>query len=234
MRKVLFVCVAVALLLGVAANAKADWAKTYDNQDKYMSTVAKSDWGFANFHKEGDDNKDPLSWTFKVTPDGTGTLIMSIFNGNGGLMQEPTVGSDGSSLSFWHNSANEWTMTFVNAMVDSYYLALDPHSSFSAAINFELTAKYMVDGKEYFTDATLNENNQFFGITLEEGAYLTEIYFKSTGTDNNGYKVNMGFGGNYDPEGGGSRVTNPEPATLLILGLGAVGAGLAARRRKSL
>ena len=134
-------------------------------------------------------------------------------------------------MTFWHNSANNYALSFGDAdFIDSFYMNVAPHSSWSAAIHFMITADYWLDGVKYTTDAmTLNSAHSFFGIALDEGAYLAGINFWSTGTPNNGYKIEAGFGGNEMPE---TPSSTPEPATLAIIGLGFAGLGMARRRMK--
>ncbi|MCL2711224.1 MAG: PEP-CTERM sorting domain-containing protein [Planctomycetaceae bacterium] len=213
----------------IAANVQAEMINWFNDKDTYMNTVGTPDWTFGTF-SQTTHTQGLRAWDFTMSNEGvpsTGTLTMSDYNGKGGLKQAPQ--GDNGTMSFWHNSANNFNISFGDAeFVDSFYMSVAPHSSWSAAINFAVTADYWLDGVKYTTDAvTINQNNAFFGLTLVEGAYLTSINFWSTGTPNNGYKIMAGFGGNYD-----DNASTPEPATLAVLGLGLAGLGIARRRMK--
>jgi len=230
----------VSIVLSISflmmANVRADIVSWYSDQGAYNNSVTMSDWVFESFNQIS-GNKSPAAWDFTMLNENAdarsiGTLTMSNYKGAGGIMQDPTV-TDNGGASFWHNSANNLDLAFsfdfggMGPFVDSFYFGLVPHSSWSADVNFQVTADYWHNGQMYTTDAyTLNQDGWFFGITLDEGAYLAGINAWSTGTPNNGYKIEMGFGGDVEPN-----PAVPEPATLAIVGLGLAGLGLARARR---
>ncbi|MCL2710629.1 MAG: PEP-CTERM sorting domain-containing protein [Planctomycetaceae bacterium] len=224
---------ALAVAFLVAANAQADIV-SFTDKDAYMESVGASEWTFGKFTQRGDDEKAPITWDFTMSNqvgEFTGLLTMSAFSGNGGLMMGPTVDNDGV-LKFHHNSANYFEILFdSDAFFDeSFYLEFDPHSSWSSADKFVLTATYQQYGADTATTilADITRDDTFFGLALEGEAYLTSISFLSTtGTPNNGYLVTAGFSGSIVPE---PAPIIPEPATLVMFGLGLAGLGVARRR----
>jgi len=228
--RIIVLVLAISFL--AATNVRAEVLSLFQDKNTYLNTVGPSDWAFGAFVQNG-DNFSARVWDFTVSNTltdaiGAGTLTMSDFNGAGGLMQEPRPAGNGS-LSLWHNSANRLDISFgTTDFIDSFYLGIQPHSSWSAAIQFHVTADYWVNGVMHTTDAvTLDMNNTFFGISLDDGAYLASVSFWSIGTPNNGYRmIDLGFGN------GGGDVVIPEPATLAIMGLGLAGLAVARRRMK--
>ena len=221
-----FITLALAISFLVAANVQAGLVTFYDNKDALQAGTYATDWTFGPLRQVGNDSS-PMLWNFNLVNGENSvsgaSLQLSVFNGASGTQSGPTVSN--GVLSVHHNSANRMDISFGNAdFVGSFYMSLTPHSSWKAADMFYVTADYMLDGKMLTTDqVAINENNLFFGIALDEGAYLSAIRVWSTGTNNNGINVaEMGFRG----------AAIPEPGTLAMLGLGLAGLGVARRRMK--
>ena len=253
-----FTALVFAVLCLVASNVRADFVSGdlcfTSDRESYLGGVHGSDWVFFSVgeHTGGKGSNPWTQWTYVITNEledfTMGAIYSNNFNGNGhsgaGTGEAGVLGNGTGYMS--HNSANNFTMSFMDPFVDSFYINLTPWSSYSAADAFDLTVSYWdsdnvlqtVTTKQTFTDST-----PFLGFTLDNGAYLASVFFTSIGTGNNGYLIGgMGFGDNgfYEhnpdilqpPTDGGTTAT-PEPATMLVVGLGLAGLGFArARRRK--
>ena len=283
MKKNLILAACFCLLIG-ATSAMADVIDIFDGvtlystKGEFMDDVYTSDWEFTGTGAMTGGNKPSYTqWDFYMTNGTTneqGVIYASDFKGNGGSgPMKAEVKPDGT-LELKHNDANDLLLLFsfndtvppVNELdliyIDSFYTGLDKWSSWSAGLKFEVTATYWLDGTlETVQGKTLDVNNQFFGIALDAGAYLVSVNFQQTGgTPNNGYLMDLGFGGKKcDPNdltcGGlsecddpyelgcpcnpglgldpapGCESTVPEPGSILLLGTGIVGLGLVARRK---
>ena len=224
MKKNLILAVCFMLLLGVSTSMAT--TMVYTDYNEFMESVAPSAWVFTNIGNrsggqyQGIDNPGWTNWDFDLENTTTGYTLdgvvkATLFNGNGANGGwEPSVNADGT-VALYHQSANGLQLVFdiefdpinESAYIDSFYLSIEPWSSWSADVSLHVTAKYWSEslGEFITTDSVVTAvGKEFWGISLDEGDYLSNITYVAAfqnagkpGTPNNGYRMTTGFGGNY-------------------------------------
>jgi len=238
MKKVLFACLAVALLLGFVANVRAE-VKGFLNGavdevwGKWLEDAEQSATYFSN-------GKKTNSIEFKVSADGedvaSGKISVS-GNGNSASIELGLVGQLCKNLAEIDFS-DYLTFTFDAPGLYSFAFSMVADKGDGNGENFQL--QYQLSGSSEWITLVDHEPFKYketqsvvFGI-LSDDEYITGVRIHHDPINKGGqlhFTDGQILGVNFGGDQGGKTAT-PEPATLLILGLGAVGAGLAARRRQ--
>ena len=215
MKKNLILAACFCMIFGVtSAMADAitdfDGIAVYKNKAEYNGVVGESNWEFTQVGARTGGN-GWTSWDFEISNSetgGKGNIYSSIFNGQpSGTDKVEFYPGTNNFLTLQHNSAQSLEVRFIFndfedanfeewLYLDSFSVQLEKWSSWSASAQFDAKVSYWLDGELMsYTVATLTEGDNFFGIALEEGAYLMDITFDfREPTKNNGYKLSMGFG----------------------------------------
>jgi len=242
MRTTLFASLAVALLLGFTVNVRADIV----NQSGIVAGKLPDNWITETVDYFGATSTKKNEATFKIqvgeedsyTINTSGTIVATSY-GNNSNDAQVEVSQVGELLLFAFK--NTLTFTFDEPLeLTAFVFSM---TSFGSGNIGTLTLDYVladIDGKNAIDGqsslvAGKNNTAYHFGVFADqEDMYIKSITITHTASNTGEIKFNkLGVTGVDGGDGDMSSTAHaPEPATLLILGLGAVGAGVAARRRK--
>jgi hypothetical protein len=243
MSKYIVSTVLVAALL-VATNANADTVVDLKQdalmfvgaaqKDAYLEQAAETQWaliGAAQFNKEKAPYEDFFEMTSLTDPTikQQGSYKLDVYNGMGAGYAQALSGTDNyGGMSFSHNSANMSAVQTPDGLLNSFFFNVGTHAnenSTQGTFNITLTTN----------QGTKTYNNIEFGwvgFVLADGEYLTGFEIEQNSNPNTGFWFDFVPGKGTDPNAPLPPVSIvPEPATMLIMGLGIAGAGWIAHRR---
>ena len=244
-KHILTLTMAVSFLL--IANIRADMI-TFPKEQMadYFAAVGSSDWVFGSLVLQG-NTKAPMTYdvTLKNTADDStavAKIVFDSFNGGGGSgAQNYTMAGDAMGMSFEHNSANDIFMDFRGTnIIDSFFFDISSFTSDSKWGGKGLATVIVTSANGEVSTTTFEalQHAGWLGFIFDEDDYLATISLQVKGSPNIGWggtKFYFGDGGinrpEEFPESPGAAST-PEPATLVLMGLGLAGVGLARRRMK--
>jgi len=170
-----------------------------------------------------------LDWTHTAS---WGTIENIRFDENGeGILTIPVYISDDSTIFFDSISAMSIDLTWGNIAFDLTSFVDIPEEELLAALFTEFSLGSLFDitevtGGEELSSLQITRGDEYF-IILDEGKPVEGWSFDfTTGSLSWDGDTPIVWSRHDSPS------STPEPATLLVLGLGAIGAGFVARRRK--
>ena len=219
----------------VTTNIQADMVSMFDatQREAYFLQAGPSEWGLigsADFDKAKAPYKDFFTLTNvldqyrdedKQVGNMQGSYTLDSYSGMGAGYSHALNGLDNSvGMQFSHNSANYGAIAIPDGFISAFYLNVDTHAdAASTQGTFNILIK-TTNGDQLYKNVAFG----WAGFILEEGNYLTGFEITTNGNPNTGFWFDF-------VPGDGTALT-PEPATILMLGLGLVGLSLVRRRKK--
>ena len=157
---------------------------------------------------------------------GDGKVGNLVFGDNGGILTI-TGFADGEDMKFIGINATNVDLTYANIMLDMTHLG-SANDFYGTSMTRSLTFSDMFGGANIVSDSFWHLNS--FSILWADTAEMYRVFANSTFASDE-WRFTDGalvWTNGIDPTSTGT----PEPATLLIFGLGLAGLGLARRQRK--